>query len=124
MLTSAQAEVLAYEPARDVARSALFVFMAFYGTLIFWNTMGIDVFKPRTFAARPSMAVLGIVVLLATLAPPYLLPDLFVGWVAPTLALWLLAFFAAALGAVLLRFLLEDGRLMGMLLRRAPVAET
>ncbi|MCC7208977.1 MAG: HAD-IC family P-type ATPase [Anaerolineae bacterium] len=123
MVATAQADARAYEPARDVARSALFVFMALYGTLVFWNTMGIDVFQPKTFAARPGMAVLGAVTLLITILPPYFLPDLFLGWVAPTLVLWLLTFFAAALGAVALKLLLEDGRLMGMLLRRAPVGQ-
>ena len=113
-LAQAVARRAAHEPARDVARSALFMFMALYGLVIFWNTMGIDVFRPGTLRARPRLVALGLTLLAVTVLPPYLLPGVFLGFRPPALELWLAVFVAFGVALVALNALLRNGKFSSM----------
>jgi len=96
---------------RDVARSTCLVFMTLYGLVIFWNTMGLDIFRPATLRARPNMVIFGIAIVVITLIPPYLFPAIFRGYTPPGLFLWIVAALTAGLAATILHFGLRDGRL-------------
>jgi cation-transporting ATPase E len=97
--------------ARDTARSGVFVFMALYGLLVFWDTMGLDLMQPHTLQAKPRIALLGVILVLLTLIPPYLLPDVFMGFVNPSVGTFGLAILAALIGGVTLRLVFNNRRL-------------
>ncbi len=96
---------------RDVARSALFVFMTLYGTVIFLNTLGVDIFKLETVRAKPRIAVFGIVIIIVTLAAPYVLPQIFPGYRSPSLLLWGVSTAGGFIAAAALHYGLRDGRI-------------
>lgn len=111
----ALAEAQASTSARNSARSALYVFMTFYGLGVFWHTMGLQMFEPKTLLARPRMAALGGVLFLATLLPPYFLPNVFQGWVAPSFGLWVVSFGGAVLASYIVYRVHRDNLLANVL---------
>jgi len=107
-----RAENAAQRATRDATRSALLFFMTLYGLIIFWNTMGLDVFKPETLRTHKGITALGIVFATVTVLPPYFLPNVFQGWVNPALDLLLIALIGAAL-AIFALSRLERSALIG-----------
>ncbi len=97
--------------ARDEARSGLLIFMALYGLLVFWNTLGIDLFDSQSMAARPRLVWLGIGLVLITVVPPYLLPQVFQGWSNPRFGVVVAALLAAGVAAVALHWLYHERQL-------------
>ncbi len=67
----------------DAARSALSIFITFFGILVFWNTFGIDLSRPRTLRKNPIVTIMGIAFTLMVIVGFYAAPDLF-EFVAPT----------------------------------------
>jgi cation-transporting ATPase E len=67
----------------NAARSALSIFITFFGVLVFWNTFGIDLALPHTLRERPLIVVLGLVFFLMVVLGFYIQPALF-EFVAPT----------------------------------------
>ena len=59
------------------ARSALAIFATFFGILIFWNTFGIDLARPRTLWQQRRATFIGLGFLLLVIAGFYAQPALF-----------------------------------------------
>jgi hypothetical protein len=88
-----------------IARSAVMLLMTLYGLLVFLNTQGINLFRPRTMRAHWLSACLSVVMGTVAIGILYLAPGLFL-FVPPTLPIWiaLIGVFgamAAALNSVL-----------------------
>lgn len=96
--------------ARDSARSTLLVFMMLYGLIIFWNTMGIDMFDLATMRARLRTTLIGVATVAAALAICYLLPTAFV-FAPPTPVEWLMVVVAWIAAGFVLRWGLANNRL-------------
>jgi cation-transporting ATPase E len=97
--------------ARDEARSAILVFMALYCLIVFWNTFGVEPFKPQTFKEHPYITLLGVGLVLLTIVPPYFLPQLFLGWSNPRFVVFIAAVAAAGMAITALHFLYTERRL-------------
>jgi cation-transporting ATPase E len=67
----------------SAARSALSIFITFFGVLVFWNTFGIDLAQPRTVREKPGITLLGIFFFGLVVMGFYIQPALF-EFVAPT----------------------------------------
>ena len=65
------------------ARSALSIFITFFGVLVFWNTFGLDLAQPRTLREKPLIAVLGVFFFGMVVLGFYIQPKLF-EFVEPT----------------------------------------
>jgi len=91
----------------DVGRSAVTIFIAFYGTLIFWNVHDVDIFRPRSLLEHWRITLFGIIITALTMVVPYLLPNLFV-FVPPSELIWV---------AIISIFLLT-GALVSLLMRK------
>lgn len=74
-----------FATGRDAAaaRSALAIFATFFGILIFWNTFGIDLARPRTLLQRRAATGIGLAFTLLVILGFYALPELF-EFVRPT----------------------------------------
>ncbi len=73
----------------DVARSALTLFITLFGTLIFWNVSGVELFEPRTLIEHRRIVVLGIILTALTMVVPFLVPQFF-AFVPPPPLIWAL----------------------------------
>lgn len=71
-----------------LARSVVLLFMTLVGLLVFLNTQGIDLFRPRTIRAHWLSVILCVVMGALGIAVPFLVPDLF-HFVPPTLPMWI-----------------------------------
>jgi hypothetical protein len=85
----------------NAARSALTIFITLFGTLIFWNVSGVEVFEPRTLIEHWRIVLLGIVLTVLTMIVPFLLSDFF-AFVSPTPLVWALVISTFLLTATLL----------------------
>jgi magnesium-transporting ATPase (P-type) len=83
------------------ARSGVIVFMTLFSVIVFWDVCGLNMFQPRTVAAKPRLFVLGIVLALITIFAPYIVPD-FVEVVQPTAGEWALNILVFLLAAALI----------------------
>lgn len=101
--------------ARDTARSALLVFMSLYGLVIFWNTVGVDVFEPQTLLRRWRTTLLGVLLVIITVAAPYAIPNLFEGFTPPTPSIWIATLAVAALAVMALHVLRNNKRFVDAL---------
>lgn len=61
----------------NAARSALAIFATFFGILIFWNTFGIDLARPRTLWRQRRATFIGLGFLLLVILGFYAYPPLF-----------------------------------------------
>ncbi len=61
----------------EAARSAVTMFIALLGTLIFWNLLGIEIFEPRTLLREPRMVLLGLGLTFVTMLVPFIFPEAF-----------------------------------------------
>jgi len=96
--------VVAYYGSNEnvlAARSAITVFITLFGTLIFWNVSGVELFEPRTMLEHGRIVLLGIFLTALTMIVPFILPDFF-GFVPPTPLLWALVISTFLLNATLL----------------------
>jgi cation-transporting P-type ATPase E len=98
------------------ARSAITVFIALYGTLIFWNVHGVDLLQPRTLFLHGRVTVLGIGLAAFTMAGPYLYPDpdLF-RFVSPTPQLWALIVALFLIATLVVGIVMRHRRLVNQL---------
>lgn len=62
---------------RDAARSGLFLFLALFGTVIFWQLHGVDLLRLQTIPEHPREIAVGIGLLLITVVPAFVLASLF-----------------------------------------------
>lgn len=67
----------------DTARSALSIFATLFGTLIMWNTFGIDFARPRSLIEHWPVTLIGLSFTLAVILAFYILPGFF-EFVRPT----------------------------------------
>ncbi len=93
------------------ARSAVTLFIAIYGTLIFWNIHEVELFWPRTMLKHWRVTLFGLVLLALTMAVPFLVPQFF-DFVPPTPALWLLIGTIFLLTAIIQHFAMENRHLI------------
>ena len=70
------------------ARSAVMLFIALFGVLVFWNILGIRLLQPRTIRDNPRIFLLGLGLVIGTLIGPYLLPH-WLEFIPPTNAQWI-----------------------------------
>jgi cation-transporting ATPase E len=96
------------------ARSAITVFITLFGTLIFWNVSGVELFEPRTMLEHWRIVLLGIILTSLTMIVPYLMPDFF-AFVPPTPLLWALILSTFLLNATLLHVFTRDRRIIEQL---------
>jgi hypothetical protein len=76
--------------SRDIAlaRSGVLLLMILVGLLVFLNTQGVNLFRPRTISAHRLSAGLSVVMGAVGIAVPFLVPELF-HFVPPTLPMWI-----------------------------------
>jgi cation-transporting ATPase E len=96
------------------ARSAVTVFIAFYGTLIFWNVHSVDVLEPRSFVRHWRITLLGVALTVLTILVPFLLPELFV-FVPPAPMIWVAIISIFLLNAVMVSLLMRNRHLINQL---------
>lgn len=92
----------------NLARSAVMMFIAFYGLTVFWNIHGVTMFEPRTIARYPRIFLLGLALLVFTVGVPYLVPQI-IEYSALTPRLWLI---------LLVIWLISAGALYGVMRSR------
>lgn len=61
---------------QDLSRSAVTVYLSFYGMLVMWHTEGIRLLEPRTILRHTLIFMLGVVLCAMTIVTPYVLPTL------------------------------------------------
>ncbi len=96
----------------DAARSVVTLFIAFLGTLIFWNIMGVEIFEPRTLFQHWRVTLTGLVLFVLTILAPFILPDLF-KFVPPAPLVWVLMIAVFALTAVMVHVFTRYRHLIG-----------
>jgi cation-transporting ATPase E len=104
------------EGKRDIARSAVTLFMILYSIQIFWHTHGIDIFQPKTFTTYGKETLFGILLAVATIAVPYVQPDWF-GFVRPSAVIWLVIAVTFAFTIYGLRITLQNQHIFNSLRR-------
>jgi cation-transporting P-type ATPase E len=70
------------------ARSAVMLYIALFGVLVFWNILGIRLLQPRTIREQPRVFLLGLVLVIGTLIGPYVLPH-WLEFIPPTTEQWI-----------------------------------
>jgi cation-transporting P-type ATPase E len=82
-----------YDSGQDVmaARTAVTVFIAFVGTVAFWNLQGIELFEPRSLLREWRIVLMGIVLCALTIFVPFLFPEAFMVVVPSPLVLGFMA---------------------------------
>lgn len=68
-------------------RSAVTIFIAFYGTLIFWNVHSVDILRPRSLLENWRITLLGLMLTILTIIVPFLMPTFFL-FVPPEPLVW------------------------------------
>ncbi len=97
-----------------LARSVITMFIALFGTLIFWNTCGVELFEPRTYAPRWRIMLLGTVLTFLTMLAPFIVPQFF-DFVPPTPLMWVLIVSAFLLTTALIHIFTRDRSLIEQL---------
>lgn len=85
----------------DVARSSMMLFFGFYGLLVMWNVMGLDIFDPKTYKGNLVIFILGLILMSLNIIGPYIVPQI-IEYTPPALAQWvsILVCFVVAAGAL------------------------
>ncbi|MBA3868530.1 MAG: hypothetical protein H0X30_05210 [Anaerolineae bacterium] len=96
------------------ARSAITLFITLFGTLIFWNVSGVELFEPRTMLEHWRIVLLGIILTALTMVVPFIVPSFF-AFVAPTPLLWALVLSTFLLTAALLHVFTHNRSLIEQL---------
>ncbi len=96
------------------ARSAVTLFIALYGTLIFWNIQGIEIMEPRTLIKEWRITLLGVALTGLTMVVPYFLPKTF-QFVGPSPTIWMLILTIFLLTAVLVHIITRNRHLINQL---------
>ncbi len=95
-------------------RSAVTLFIALFGTLIFWNAHGIELFDPRTWGRYWRIMLIGFVLTFLTMLAPFALPDIF-EFVPPTPLIWVLIVTVFLLTAATLALVMRYRHLVNQL---------
>ncbi|MBI1281396.1 MAG: HAD-IC family P-type ATPase [Anaerolineaceae bacterium] len=98
----------------DIARSAITLFITLFGTLIFWNVSGIEMFEPRTLREHWRIVLLGIVLTALTMVVPFIVPSFF-AFIPPPPLIWALVISTFLLTATLLHVFTRDRRIIEQL---------
>jgi cation-transporting ATPase E len=98
----------------DAARSAIMCFGLLYGLIIFWNTQGIELTRPRSLIEYKWSAILAGLFAGLGLLVPYIIPQV-VKFVAPTPELVLLIAVMFLLNVVLLEVGMRQRHLLNVL---------
>jgi cation-transporting P-type ATPase E len=109
--------VIAYFAAgqdMNIGRSAVTIFIAFYGTLIFWNVHDVDIFRPRSMLEHWRITLFGIIITALTMAVPFLLPKIFV-FVPPPPLIWVAIVSVFLLTGALVSLLMHKRHLINLL---------
>jgi cation-transporting ATPase E len=61
----------------NMARSALSMVALAYGVVVYWDVQGVSPFLPRSFRRRPREAAVGVLLVIAGIAGPVILPGFF-----------------------------------------------
>lgn len=69
------------------ARSTMMLYLTLWGMLVFWNTHGVNSFRPRSLREHPRVFLLGLGLAVLTIAAGYLFPDI-LDFVAPSSVEW------------------------------------
>jgi magnesium-transporting ATPase (P-type) len=96
----------------EAARSAVTLFIAFLGTLIFWNIMGVELSEPRTLIEHWRVTLTGLALCAVTMIAPFMLPDLF-KFVPPTPLGWALIISIFLLTVVMVHTFTRNRYLIG-----------
>ncbi len=96
------------------ARSAITLFITFFGTLIFWNVSGVELFEPRTIVEHWRIVLLGTILTILTILGPYLVPSFF-AFIPPTPLMWALVISTFALTATLVHVFTRNRNLIQQL---------
>ena len=97
-----------------LARSAVLLFMALFGAIIFLNSQGVDLFRVRTLRRHRMSTGLGILLAIITIGVPLARPGLF-QIAAPTTLVWLLLFGVFAATAAALELTLHNRAILSRL---------
>lgn len=101
----------------EATRSAVTIFLSFYGAYIIMAVQGVDFYKPRTFLKHWRTGLLMLVLTTFTLLAMYMLPDLFEFYIFdPSSEMWVIILIYTLL--VLSIILLAHGTKYRYLLRR------
>ncbi|MEZ4671293.1 MAG: HAD-IC family P-type ATPase [Anaerolineae bacterium] len=84
----------------EAARSAVTLFIAFLGTLIFWNVCGVELLEPRSLIREWRITLLGLVLTIITMVVPFLFQEAFAFVILPPLV-WALMIAIFLLTAVM-----------------------
>jgi cation-transporting ATPase E len=95
----------------DVARSTMMVFLSLWGMQVLWNVHGLYVTSLKSIAAHPRLFVIGIILVVLTLAAGYIVPDI-LEFTPPNVNEWVAAFAIYLVSMVLLEYVLRDRRLV------------
>ncbi|MEO8609690.1 MAG: HAD-IC family P-type ATPase [Chloroflexota bacterium] len=96
------------------ARSAVTIFIALYGTLIFWHVQDMDIMRPRSLLKRWRITLLGVVLTVLTMIVPYMMPKLFV-FVPPEPLIWVAIVSIFLLTSALVTMLMRNRYLINQL---------
>ncbi|NWG17201.1 MAG: HAD-IC family P-type ATPase [Chloroflexi bacterium] len=97
-------------------RSAVTLFIALYGALIFLNTHEIELFDPRTWRRRWRVLAIGFGLTFVTMLAPFALPGIF-EFVPPTPLVWVLIVAVFLLTAATLTLVMRFRHLVNQLWR-------
>jgi magnesium-transporting ATPase (P-type) len=105
-----------YGTNKDVraARSALTLFITLFGTLIFWNVSGVELFEPRTMLEHWRIVTLGIFLTALTIVVPFIVPQFF-AFVPPKPLVWALVISTFLLNAILVHVFTRNRNLIEQL---------
>jgi magnesium-transporting ATPase (P-type) len=106
-----QAKAQASQSARNIARSTLYLYMVLFGLIMYLNTMGINLLRPKSLGEKPRLAILALILLLMGLLPPYFLPNVFEGFQSPGLVGFIATIIAFAVSVVAIDQLAKPGLL-------------
>jgi len=96
------------------ARSTMMLFLTLYGTIVVWNTHGVDIFEPRTIITHWRMFLLGLILATVTILVPYLFPHL-LEFKAPTAWEWGFVLLIFIISLVLIRWGMQTRALVSRL---------
>ncbi len=81
--------VVYFETGRDLlaARSAVTLYIALYGTLIFWNIHAVEIFEPHSLLRHWRITLFGLICTVLTMIVPFFMPATF-QFIPPTIGVW------------------------------------
>ncbi|MCC7451296.1 MAG: HAD-IC family P-type ATPase [Anaerolineae bacterium] len=93
--------------ARQIARSALLMYMSLYGLFVLWEIHGVDILNPRTWMQNRRAVWASVILIAITMLAPYLFSPLF-NFVPPDVEVWIMILVVAFATGIGLRHLLRN----------------